>query len=243
MCQRDRVDVVKVAVLDLSIWSNASGHSQACAATKYSQAVRWLDDEQRRSIRKSSAIPFSRKVGFDAILGCHAANLVLGDVDPSQTAIILTANQGHLPTVRSFIERAVDMGIGLVDPMQFPATLPSYAPTAIAAATGCTGPALAVGHGDDAAATALDIARDLLLERIVANAMIIATSRDSVARVIDISFAAAALLDLGDLDARDRHGDESRFCDLVGRLRALSSGMANGVCDSALPSFGPRLGT
>ena len=126
-------------------------------ATCANEAVRILSSEARKHLCRSSGIAFARRVGFEAVLGAHAARLVVDPrrVPADRTAIIAAGTQGHVQTAIAFADRACRSGATMVDPISFPSVLPSFTPTAIAAALGTTGPALTIGHGESAFKDAL----------------------------------------------------------------------------------------
>lgn len=148
------------------------------AAVHRGDAIRRLSQVATAALRKSSGIAFAKRAGFEAVLGAHAARLVIDrDAVPlERTAVIFAGAQGHIQTAIGFAERGCRFGAAMVDPLSFPSVLPSFAPTAIAAALGTRGPAFTVGHGERAFLDSLDAAAALVRMEMAQAALVIAVA-------------------------------------------------------------------
>lgn len=148
------------------------------AAMHRDDAIRPLSQAATAALRKNSGIAFAKRVSFEAVLGAHAARLVIDrDATPlERTAVIVAGAQGHVQTAIDFAERGCRAGAAMVDPLTFPSVLPSFAPTAIAAALGTRGPALTVGHGQHAFVAALNAASILVRMEMAQGAVVLAVA-------------------------------------------------------------------
>lgn len=186
-----------LVTLDLSATQFKNGHFRPSPAANLADAVRFLNEGDRRALRKASGVAYAKKAGFDAVLGALVVNLLSDKIDKENAGIFLCGNQAHLATAHEFALRTITRGPRLIDPLRFPATLPSFAPTAIAAVHKCHGPALTVGHAAHSHVNAVHIARSYLHERIISQAIVIFTSADKITTTgAAASYALAKLADV-----------------------------------------------
>lgn len=210
---------MRFAALNVSEWQGASAPNSSSPAPNVGAAVAALHEAAWSKIGKASGVPYHKRVGKDAILASHVAGLVLGKEQLPDTAVIMSAEQGHLTTAWRFATRALDQGVGLVDPLQFPATLPSYAPTVVAAVHGCHGPALSAGCGDRGLDSAVSLGLELLHAKIVSHAVVITARGEWIACGEPWVYAAAALFLAADIEA-GADAQVAKFQSLVSTLRA-----------------------
>ncbi|MEQ8838316.1 MAG: hypothetical protein RID07_16040, partial [Lacipirellulaceae bacterium] len=192
-----------LVALDLSATRFEDSHFTPSPAANFADAVRFLNEGDRRALRKASGVAYEKKAGFDAVLGALVVELLSEKIDKENVGIFFCGTQAHLATAHEFALRAITRGTSLIDPLQFPATLPSYAPTAIAAVHQCHGPALTVGHGAKSHLDAVHIARSYLHARIISQAIVIFTSADKILTTGSAAYALAKFADVSTFECED----------------------------------------
>lgn len=202
-----------LVALDLSTARFENGRYFPSPAAKFEDAVRCLNDSDRGALRKASGVAFAKKAGFEAVLGALVVGLLSDKIDRQNVGILFCGTQAHVVTAHEFALRAIKRGTTLIDPLQFPATLPSYAPTAIAATHRCHGPALTVGHGAKSHRAAANIARSYLQAKVISQAILVLTSADQVTTSWTKAYALAKLVHNDALECQDFFNEVSKTID------------------------------
>lgn len=145
------------------------------STTNFQTALVSLSPQERDAIRSFSGVARARQAAFASCLGALAVKAMLRDfpVELDDLAVIVVGWRHHIPSTWQFAERALNEGPGLVNPMQFPYTLPSACATTIAATLHSHGPAFGVEPGDSSFVSALSQAKNLIDASFISTAAVV----------------------------------------------------------------------
>ncbi|SIT03426.1 hypothetical protein SAMN05421759_11137 [Roseivivax lentus] len=120
--------------------------------------------EPRAQDIKASGLRHASRQSYAAVLGLAAAQAALGGqvTDPERLALVVAVEQPQSGPEWTFIERQIQGGWKSLDPLRFPATLPSAVSAAIAAAVQSKSCAFSIAAGAGAWMRAISLAVRLI---------------------------------------------------------------------------------
>ncbi|HXZ02405.1 MAG TPA: hypothetical protein VEI03_20585 [Stellaceae bacterium] len=142
--------------------------------------VTQLTDAERAVAERASGVKHARLVGSAGCFAALAGSALLQRLGPRETGVICTGGPWSLAACSTFINRTSEAGPGLVNPLQFPATLLSAAATIPASLLHAHAFAFVIGHDRLAFFEALHRASSAVDYRLAAQVLVLAVSSGDV---------------------------------------------------------------